>query len=174
MNIDSDRFDAPVATVAYRYSVTSSTSLNARSGPTTSAAVVKTYPAGSTVKVVCQTTGSKVSSTAVWDKLADGSYVNDYYVSTASNTSYTTPLPRCSYPFQVTATTLNERAGPSFSSSVVGSLSSGSLAWVACQRAGELNGTTRIWDRLTNGHYVTDRYLSTPSATTYSRPIPRC
>lgn len=174
VNIDSDRFDAPVATVAYSYSVTSSTPLNGRSGPSTSSAIVKTYPAGSTVKVVCQAAGSKVSTTAVWDKLTDGSYVSDYYVSTASNTSYTAPLPRCSYPYQVTATTVNERTGPGFSYSVVGSLSSGSLGWVTCQRAGSVNGTTSVWDRLTNDHYVTDRYLSTPSATTYSKPIPRC
>ena len=174
INIDSDRFDAPVATVAYNYRVTSSTPLNGRSGPSTSSAIVRTFPAGSTVKVVCQTAGTKVSTTAVWNKLTDGSYVSDYYVSTASNTTYTTPLPRCSYPFQVTGTTVNERSGPGFSYSVHGTKSSGSLAWVTCQRTGSVNGATPIWNRLTNGRYVTDRYLSTPSATTYSKPIPRC
>ena len=37
INIDSDRFDAPVATVSYPYQVTSTVRLNGRSGPTTSA-----------------------------------------------------------------------------------------------------------------------------------------
>ena len=173
VNIDSDRFDAPVATVAYSHSVTSTTPLNGRSGPSTSSSIVKTYPAGSIVKVVCQAAGSKVSTTSVWDKLTDGTYVSDYYVSTRSNTTFTAPLPRCSYPFQVT-TTVNERTGPGFSYAIVGSLSSGSLGWITCQRAGSASGATSVWDRLTNGHYVTDRYLSTPSATTYSKPIPRC
>ena len=36
INIDSDRFDAPVATVGYPYQVTSSADLNGRSGPNTS------------------------------------------------------------------------------------------------------------------------------------------
>ena len=38
LNIDTDRLDAPVATVAYPYKVTSTTALNARTGPST------TYP----------------------------------------------------------------------------------------------------------------------------------
>ena len=41
--IDRDLFDAPVATVAYNYSVTSSTPLNGRSGPSTSSAIVQDF-----------------------------------------------------------------------------------------------------------------------------------
>ena len=63
INIDSDRFDAPVATVGYAYQITSSTDLNGRSGPKTTTPIVKTYAPGATVTVVCQTPGTKVGTT---------------------------------------------------------------------------------------------------------------
>lgn len=174
VNIDSDRFDAPVATVGYDYRVTDSTALNGRSGPSTSYPVMSTYPPGATVKVVCQTPGSTVGSTSVWDKLSDGHYVTDYYLSTPSSTTYSAPLPRCTYPYQVTSATLNERTGPGVSYTAARTLPSGALAWVYCQRSGSSVGTTSVWDRLDDGYYVTDYYVATPSKTTYSRPIPRC
>lgn len=174
INIDSDRFNAPVATVGYSYRVTSSTDLNGRSGPSTSYPIVRTYAPGSTIRVVCQTPGATVGTTSVWNKLSDGYYVSDYYVSTPSATGYSAPLPRCTYPYQVTATTLNERSGPGSSYAVRRTLPSGALGWVYCQRSGTTVGTTSVWDRLDNGNYVTDYYLATPSKTTYSKPIPRC
>jgi uncharacterized protein YraI len=172
INIDSDRFDAPVATVAYSYRSTAV--VNARSGPSTSYPIVSTYPAGSALPVVCQTPGTTIGTSPVWNKLGTGRYVTDYYVDTPSNSGYSSPLPRCTYPYQVTATALNERTGPGSSFPVVRSLTSGSLAWVSCQRSGTTVGTTKIWDRLDSGTYVTDYYLATRSGTTYTAPIPRC
>lgn len=174
INIDSDRFDAPVATVAYTYRNTSANSLNARSAPTTTAPVVRSHPGGASLNVVCQTPGSNVGTTSVWNKLTDGTYVSDFYVSTPSNTTYSAPLPRCTYPFQVTASTLYKRTGPGGTSTNAGTLSGGALAWIYCQRSGTRVGTTSVWDRLDDGRYVSDFYVATPSATTYSRPIPRC
>ena len=95
IKIDSDNVDAPVATVAHEYTVTSTSPLNARTGPSTSHAIVRTYAPGSTVQVVCQAPGSAVASTRVWDKLPDGTYVTDYYLSTPSKTGYSAPLARC-------------------------------------------------------------------------------
>jgi uncharacterized protein YraI len=175
INIDSDRFDAPVATVGYAYRITSSSDLNGRSGPKTTTPIVKTYAPGATVTVVCQTPGTKVGTTAMWNKLTDGNYVSDYYVSTPSKTTYSPPLPRCAYPFQVTTpATLNKRTGPGASYAISGTLSSGALGWVACQRSGSKVGTTSVWDKLDDGTYVSDFYLATPSKTTYSLPVPRC
>jgi Domain of unknown function (DUF1906) len=174
INIDSDRFDAPVATVSYPYQVTSSVGLNGRRGPTPSAPRVASYAAGATVPVVCQTAGGKVGTTSVWNKLADGNYVTDNYISTPSKASYSAPLPRCSYPFQVTVPTLNRRTGPGPRYPISGTLSNGALGWVTCQRSGSKVGTTSVWDRLDDGKYVTDLYLATPSKTTYSPPLPRC
>ncbi|MBD0841271.1 glycoside hydrolase domain-containing protein [Streptomyces sp. TRM68416] len=175
LNIDNDRLDAPVATVAHPYKVTSTTPLNARTGPSTSYPVAATYAPGASLKVVCQTPGSKVGTTSVWDKLSNGSYVSDYYVSTPSGTGYSSPLPRCTYPYQVTATGgLTERSGPGSGYPAVGTSPNGALAWVTCQRAGTTVGTTKVWNRLDNGRYVSDYYVSNSSNTTYSKPVPRC
>jgi uncharacterized protein YraI len=175
INIDNDNVSAPVATVAYPYTVTSSTGLNARSGPGTSYPVVKAYPAGAPVSVVCQTAGTKVTTTSVWDKLTDGSYVTDYYISTPSNTGYSGLATRCQYPYQVTPRTgANERKGPGTSYSLAGHLNGGALAWVWCQRSGTKIGTTKVWDKLRDGLWVSDYYVATPSNTTYSKPVPRC
>jgi uncharacterized protein YraI len=174
INIDSNRFDAPVATVGYAYQVTSSANLNGRRGPTTSAPIVQGYPPGATVGVVCQTAGSKIGTTSVWNKLTDGNYISDYYLSTPSNTSYSSPLPRCTYPFQVSIPTLNQRTGPGSRYAISGTLPGGALGWVSCQRSGSNVATTSVWDKLDDGTYVSDYYLATPNKTTYSPPLPRC
>jgi uncharacterized protein YraI len=174
INIDSDRFDAPVATVSYPHQVTSSVDLNGRSGPTTSAPRIASYAAGATVPVVCQTAGRKIGTTSVWNKLADGNYVTDNYVGTPSKSSYSAPLPRCTYPFQVTVPTLNRRTGPGPRYPISGTLPNGALGWVTCQRSGSEVGTTSVWDKLEDRTYLTDLYLATPSKTTYSPPVPRC
>ncbi|GAB3834450.1 hypothetical protein GCM10028799_68190 [Kribbella italica] len=171
LNIDSDRFDAPVASVGFAYSTT--TALSARSGPSTSHPVVATYGAGAGLRVVCQTYGTKVGTTTVWNKLTSGAYVTDYYVNTPSNTTYSPLIPGCSLPYQTT-TSLSRRSGPGTSYGVVGTLPSGSLAWVTCQRAGSKVGTTSVWNRLTDGSYITDYYVATASNTTYSAPLRRC
>jgi len=95
LNIDNDNVNAPAATVAYGYTVTSTSRLNARTGPSTSYPVITSYAPGSTVPVVCQAPGSTVGSTNVWDKLTDSRWATDYYVATHSNTTYTKPVPRC-------------------------------------------------------------------------------
>jgi uncharacterized protein YraI len=175
LNIDNDQFSAPVATVSYNYKVAGASSLNARTGPSTSYPVVATYPRGATLAISCQAPGQKVATTSIWDKLTNGRYVTDYYVSTPSNTGYSAPLPRCSYPFQVTASSgLSERTGPGTGYPVKASLANGALAWVTCQRAGTKVGSTAIWDKLTNALWVTDYYVSSPSKQTYSPPVPRC
>lgn len=174
LNIDSDLFDAPVATVSYPYKVTSPGPLNARSGPSTSYSVVRTYAPGSTLYVRCQLPGSSVGGTKIWNKLADGTYVTDYYVSTPGTTGYSAPLPLCLLPYQVTGDSVNLRTGPGTGYAIAGSLPAGALARVLCQRTGSKYGTTSIWNKLNNGRYVTDYLVATPSNTGYSPPLPRC
>ena len=82
LNIDNDKFNGPAATVPYSYSVTSTSALNARSGPASSYPVTGSYAPGSALSVSCQAPGQKIVTTSVWDKLTNGSYVTDYYVST--------------------------------------------------------------------------------------------
>ncbi|MGW6277135.1 glycoside hydrolase domain-containing protein [Kribbella sp. NPDC055071] len=173
LNIDTDRFDGPVASVPYWYTVRKA--VHSYSGPSGTYPIKSTIPANATVRVACQTSGPKIGTTSVWDKLVDGTYVPDYYVRTPNKTGYSAPIPGCSYPFQTTIDNLRRRHGPSASyAGYPGLLRIGSLAWVTCQRPGSKVGTTAVWDRLTDGSYVTDYYVATASKTTYSTPIRRC
>ena len=175
LTIDNDQFNAPVATVGYGYQVAGAATVNARSGPARSYPLVRSYARGAALTLSCQAPGQKIGSTSVWDKLTDGSYVTDYYVSTASKTGYSAPLPRCAYPYQVTAAAgLSVQTGPGASYQVTSTMAVGALAWISCQAAGTMVGTTSVWDKLTNGRWVTDYYVATFSKTTYSPPIPRC
>lgn len=119
--------------------------------------------------------GAAVATTKVWDKLTTGAYVTDHYVSTPSSTGYSAPLPRCGYPYQVTAASgVSTRTGPGTSYPAAATLPSGALAWVACQAPGSVVHTTKAWDKLVDGRWVTDYYVATRSKTTYTPPIPRC
>ena len=175
LNVDSDIIRGPVATVLRPYRVTSSGTLNVRSGPSSAFAIIGTLSAGSTVSVICQARGQLVGTTSVWDRISTGGFVSDRYVSTPSSTTFSAPLQRCSYPGQTTISTpVNTRAGPGTSYAVNGSLQGGALAYVACQKAGTLVGTTRVWDQLVDGRWISDYYVSNASNTTYAAPVPRC
>jgi uncharacterized protein YraI len=175
INIDSDSLRAPVATVARRYTVTSRTSLYARSGPGTSYSAVRSHAPGTALSVVCQAGGQKVTTSSVWNRLSNGTWVSDYYVSTPSSTGFTSALPRCMYPGQITASALNARSGPGASYPVSGSaLPRGSLAYVVCQKSGTKVGTSSVWNQLPDGRWVSDYYVSNRSNTSWSNPVPRC
>jgi uncharacterized protein YraI len=173
LTIDADSFDAPVATTAFPYQTTAL--VRARTGPGPSYPLVKLHSKDSSVAVVCQTPGSAIATTNVWDKLNDGSYVTDRYISTPSKTGFSPPVTRCLYPYQVTATNgANERTGPGISYPITGVLPGGALAWLFCQHAGSRVGSTRIWDKIGSGRWVSDNWVATPSTTSYSKPVPRC
>lgn len=175
LNIDNDQVSAPVATVARSYEVTSTGPLSARMGPGTRYHATRTYAPGAALAVTCQASGQRIGTTKVWDKLATGRYVPDYYVSTTSDTTDSPPLQRCTYPFQVTAPGgVTKRRGPSRSYPRAGQLPAGALGWVTCQRDGARVGSTTVWDRLVDGRWVTDYYLSSPSKQSFSPPVPRC
>jgi plastocyanin len=62
---------------------TGGTNLNVRSTPSTSGAVVTSIPEGTQVGIECQTTGTTVEGTNIWDFLPSyGGYVTDAYVNT--------------------------------------------------------------------------------------------
>jgi len=176
LNIDSDIVKGPVATVARSYRVTSSTALNVRSGPTSTSSGIGQLAAGSAVQVICQTRGQKIGTTTIWDRITNGGYVSDYYVSTPSKTGFSAGLPRCAYPGQVTSSTsVNTRSGPGTTYTNLNQpLQGGALAYVACQKSGSLVGTTRVWNQLVDGRWASDYYVSNRSNTTYSTPVPRC
>lgn len=173
LTIDADNLDVPVATTAFTYQATAA--VRARSGPGPSYPLVKLYPKDADLAVVCQAPGPAVGTSPVWDKLGNGSYVTDYYVSTPSKTGYSAPVTRCRYPYQVIpAGGANERSGPGASYPVTGTLPGGALAWLSCQKAGSKVGATSIWDKIDNRHWVSDNWIATPGTTGYSKPAPRC
>jgi uncharacterized protein YraI len=176
LRIDSDLIKGPVATVAKTYRVTGTTALNVRSGPTASSTVIGQLQPGGAVAVICQARGQLIGTTPVWDRISSGGYVSDRYVSTSSTTGFSAGLPRCSYPGQVSVSTpVNTRSGPGTSFANLNQpLQGGALAYVACQKPGSLVGTTRVWDQLVDGRWVSDYYVSNRSNTTYSQPVPRC
>ena len=173
LNIDNDRFDAPVASVGYNYTVR--TGVYAYSGPSTAYPVRATIARNATVRIACQTFGPTFGNTTVWDQLTNGTYVTDYFVRTPNKPGYSPPIPGCSLPFQTTINNLTRRHGPGTPRTTCpGRLPIGSLAWVTCQRAGTKVGTTSVWNRLSDGSWVTDYYVATASNTTYTPPIRRC
>jgi len=175
INIDSNLIRGPVATVLRSYRVTSSGTLNVRSGPSSAYPIIGSLASGSTVSLICQARGQTVGTTSVWDRISTGGFVSDLYVSTPSSTTFSAPLQRCSYPGQVTISTpVNTRTGPGTSYAVNGSLQGGALAYVACQKAGTLVASTRVWNQLVDGRWVSDHYVSNASNTTWSAPVPRC
>ncbi len=173
LSIDADNVDAPVATTAFSYQATAL--VRARGGPGPSYPLVKVYPDGASVAVVCQAPGTQVGSTTVWDKLNNGSYVADYYISTPSKAGYSPPVTRCLYPYQVVpASGANERSGPGASYPVTGALPGGALAWLFCQKAGSAVGGTKVWDKIGSRHWVSDHWIATPAKPGYSKPAPLC
>ncbi|WP_084678513.1 glycoside hydrolase domain-containing protein [Actinopolymorpha alba] len=174
IEIDSNRVDALIGSATYTYSVRANAALRARSGPGTGYPVVRSWPAGARLHVVCQTTGGRVASTPVWDKLADGGYVSDNYVSTPSKKGYSAPIPQCRYPFTVWTDALTVRSGPGTSYSVIGQIPYGGMAYIVCQRVGPKAGDSSVWDKLDNGGWVADWYTMTGGRPGFTKPIPRC
>lgn len=174
LRIDSNLLDAPVATVARAYTTTGRTTL--RKAPKVSAASAGVLKKGVALKVICQAPGGVVSGTKVWNKLSNGAYISDRYVDTPSSTGYTSAVPRCLYPYQVTpAGGTVSRTGAGITFEAKGALPSGALAWTVCQApASAATGTSKVWNQLQNGRYVTDYDLASASQTTYSPAVPRC
>lgn len=174
INIDSDMLDAPVATVLRRFSI-KTRSVRARPAPTRHRRGVRSLARGHRVGVVCQASGQRVAGTRVWDKLARGVYVPDAFVSTRPDTGFSRAIPRCTYPRQVRGSGRAAlRTRPTTSSAVVRRVPGGSLARVVCQRRGERVGSTRVWNRLRHGGWVTDRALAGSGTSGFADAVPRC
>ncbi|MGH3648757.1 MAG: peptidoglycan DD-metalloendopeptidase family protein [Micromonosporaceae bacterium] len=64
-------------------------------------------------------------------------------------------------------TSLNKRSGPGTGYAVVGSVADGATVSIACSRYGTSHtgrfGTTSLWNKLTDGTWVSDAYLATGS-----------
>jgi murein DD-endopeptidase MepM/ murein hydrolase activator NlpD len=152
--------------------------LNVRSGPAVWYARVGALPNGSAVTLACQVSGQQISgsvrSTDAWDRLADNTYISDAWVrrSTQPPRCAAGPMPQptgavaATFTGNVVAsgTPLNVRSGPSASASRVRSVPNGTALTLSCQVTGQrITGsvrTTDAWDRLPDGTFVSDAYVS--------------
>ena len=154
--------------------------LNGRNAPSLSATVlmVNQYLNGSQVPVVCQATGESAYGSTIWDKTVDGVWVPDAYVKTGYS-GFASGVPQCTTtraPTQYTyvaETDLNGRNTTSVSASAVKVYPSGSSLTITCQAIGENAYGSNIWDKTTDGLWVTDSYVKT-GFDTFVPGMPRC
>ncbi len=73
--------------------------VDVESAPTTKATTVGHLANGASVMIACQTnSGAAVGGSPIWDELAGGGYVPDYYVDTPAVGTFSPGLPQCSTP----------------------------------------------------------------------------
>jgi mannosyl-glycoprotein endo-beta-N-acetylglucosaminidase len=151
-------------------------SLNVRSGPSTTFPVVRRVGNGTPLVVVCHTLGLRVAGSArvsaLWDRLSDGRYVSDAYVAWSGRPV----VAWCAMGAVARGTpTLNLRRSTTTAWAPVGAVGFNTRLAVLCQLGGEFVAgsirQTALWDRLTNGRFVSDAYVAWPGA----RPaVPWC
>ncbi|MEU8664760.1 sporangiospore maturation cell wall hydrolase GsmA, partial [Actinoplanes philippinensis] len=143
--------------------------------PSWSACVAGTLADGRRVTLDCAVTGQKVSgkvrTTAQWDRLADGRYISHAYVRTSA------AIPSCAAKagsrayvagkIRTRDGAVNVRSGPSTLNPVVRKAADGSAVRIVCAVPGaKVSGTVRtttLWDRLTDGQYVSHAYVVSPA-----------
>ena len=86
---------AGTASAAARYVTLARPSLYERVAPTVASPAVGSLPFHTSILVECQTVGSTVYGSRIWDRLVNGRYVADYYVSTPDFGFFSPGLPRC-------------------------------------------------------------------------------
>jgi hypothetical protein len=126
------------------------------------------------------TTSEKVLSSGQWSyharaKQYRGDHTSRYGgVSIRIDSNFLdTSVASVSYGFH-TRTTVNVRTAPTTEARLVKSLRAGTAVRVLCQAAGRSFDGDRIWNKLTDGTWISDRNVTTWSARGYSAPVPRC
>jgi uncharacterized protein YraI len=92
-------------------------------------------------------------------------------------TLFVTTSPAHAVGYNVTGTGgvgLNARSGPNTGSSIVRKLPEGAAIDISCQTKGENVRGSDIWDKLSDGTYISDFYTTTPVYAAYSPGIPVC
>lgn len=154
--------------------------LAGRTSTSTSATEAKTYAAGSTVTITCQTIGTNAYGSNIWDKTIDNLWVADHYLDTGYDT-FVPGIPRCSSSptpsssgSQYTiSTALAGRNGKSTSATEIKTYAANTTITVTCQAYGEYAYGTAIWDKTTDGLWVTDYYVMT-GTNGFVSGMPRC
>jgi hypothetical protein len=69
--------------------------VNARKGPGTSFPVAHGLANNSAIDIACQVQGQVVNGTNIWNQLADGTFVSDFYCDTPYFNKFSPPIPVC-------------------------------------------------------------------------------
>jgi len=69
--------------------------VNARKGPGTSFPLVHSIANNSPIDITCQVQGQVVNGTNIWNQLADGTFVSDFYCDTPYFDKFSPPIPMC-------------------------------------------------------------------------------
>jgi surface antigen len=77
------------------YRVTATAGLSARTGPGTGYGFVRTLPYNTALDIGCQQPGETIGGNYMWDRLADNTWVADYWTSTPSYNSYIPGVQDC-------------------------------------------------------------------------------
>ena len=78
-----------------------------RNGPGTNYRRLGWIKGGSPIEIACQQRGMKIRGTSIWNRLTDGGWITDYYVSTPVFNDFSPGIPRCD---QGSAGTKEQRA----------------------------------------------------------------
>jgi len=103
-------------------------------------------------------------------------YIHFVAASVNQPISYTPPAaPQpAGHPYRTTEF-VRQRSGPGTRYRTVGILPAGRPIMIVCQvRSTSLVRGTAIWDRLSDGSYITDYYTTTPTYNSFAPGIPRC
>src|SRR5215472_13777697 len=169
--------------------------VNARQGPGSNFPVVHGVANNSQIDIVCQVHGEVVNGSNIWNKLADGTYVTDFYCDTPNFNAFSPPIAVCQGEAQPTPVPpqpspvppqpstyqnhivnapegLNARKGPGTAFPGVRLVPNGSAIDITCQVQGEVVSGSNIWNRLGDGSFVTDFYCDTANFQACSSPMP--
>jgi surface antigen len=98
-----------------------------------------------------------------------------HFVAVTQPVSYPGPKPApVGHPFRTTDV-VRQRSGPGTGYRTLGTLPAGQRIMIVCQvRSGSVVRGTAIWDRLSDGTYITDYYTTTPAFNRISPGLSAC
>jgi hypothetical protein len=97
MAVSGSLTTAAASAAAYQVVGVGSGTLHVHNGPSLAASVIGNLPNGTSINVVCQTTGDPVNGSAIWDQIDSPTtgYVADWYTSTPNVGTWSPGIPQC-------------------------------------------------------------------------------
>lgn len=86
---------AAADTSGYHVANTQGFGVTVRSGPSQQTLATGHLTEGAAISIACQTTGTDVNGSRIWDRLNTGGYVSDYYTTTPGVGNFSPGVARC-------------------------------------------------------------------------------